>query len=57
MSDQDPGTFKDLFTPLGAALAFFGGLGGLHSLDVLYMFRPCGPDAPPSSAARLPRAT
>ena len=29
MADQDPGTFKELFTPLGAALAFFGGLGGL----------------------------
>lgn len=29
MADQDPSTFKELFTPLGAALAFFGGLGGL----------------------------
>jgi hypothetical protein len=29
MADQDPGTFKEFFTPLGAALAFFGGLGGL----------------------------
>lgn len=29
MSDQDPHTLKDIFTPLGAALAIFGGLGGL----------------------------
>lgn len=29
MADQDPSTFSSLFTPLGAALAFFGGLGGL----------------------------
>lgn len=29
MSDQDPHTFKEIFTPLGAALAIFGGLGGL----------------------------
>jgi hypothetical protein len=28
MADQDPGTFKELLTPLGAALAFFDGLGG-----------------------------
>lgn len=29
MADQDPHSFRELFTPLGAALAFFGGLGGL----------------------------
>jgi hypothetical protein len=29
MTDQDPHTFREIFTPLGAALAIFGGLGGL----------------------------
>lgn len=29
MANQDPHTFKEIFTPLGAALAIFGGLGGL----------------------------
>jgi hypothetical protein len=29
MADQDPHTFREIFTPLGAALAIFGGLGGL----------------------------
>jgi hypothetical protein len=29
MAHQDPHTFKEIFTPLGAALAIFGGLGGL----------------------------
>jgi hypothetical protein len=29
MSHHDPYTFKEIFTPLGAALALFGGLGGL----------------------------
>lgn len=29
MAHQDPHTFKEIFTPLGTALAVFGGLGGL----------------------------
>jgi hypothetical protein len=29
MAHQDPSSWKEIFTPLAASMAFFGGLGGL----------------------------
>lgn len=35
MADQDPNTFRDVFSPLASVIAFFGGLGGLIRALVL----------------------